>query len=98
MTKNSKFLTIQQKIEAAKASTKLTSKEVLKMAESQGNLMKKNELSWYRELIRYLPTKTNPFCTMDFLKTVKNKKRRSHKKQAKFYLDLFEYLGCNYRK
>ena len=98
MTKNSKFLTIQQKIEAAKASTKLTSKEVLKMAEAQGNLMKKNELSWYRELIRYLPTKTKNFCTMDFLKTVKNKKRRSHKKQAKFYLDLFEYLGCNYRK
>ena len=66
------------------------------MAREQGNLMKKNEVSWMRELIKYLPAKQKTFCTVDFLKTVKNQKRRSHKRQAKFYFDIFEYLGCNY--
>ena len=98
MTSYTILKTLLQKLEEAKSKTKLTPREILDFAQKQGSLMKKNEISWMRELIKYLPSKADTFCTVKFLITVKNQKRRSHKRQAKFYFDLFEYLGCNYRK
>ena len=98
MTSRPILKTLQQKILEYKSKTRLTTQEILKLAQDQGTLMKKNEISWMRELIKYLPAREETFSTIDFLTTVKNKKKRSHKRQAKFYLDIFEYLGCNYRK
>ena len=98
MTTRSPLLTLQQRLFEARSQTRLTTQAILEIAQNQGSLMKKNELSWTRELIKFLPVVKHTFCTVDFLKAVKNQKRRSHKRQAKFYLDLFEYLGCNYSK
>ena len=91
-----RLLTLERVILDSQNKTALTTKSILAFAVEQGHLLKKNEISWFRELIRYLPTKKPTFCTIDFLIIVKNKKRRSHKRQSGFYFKLFELLGSSY--
>ena len=88
--------TLKQTIQESQNKTTITTKAVLSLAVEQGHLLKRNEVSWFRELIKYLPTKQSEFCTIKFLITVKNKKRRSHKRQSGFYFKLFELLGSSY--
>ena len=87
---------LEEVIHNSKNKTTITTKSVLALAVEQGHLLKKNEVSWFRELIKHLPTKKQTFCTIDFLIKVKNKKRRSHKRQSGFYFKLFELLGSSY--
>ena len=69
------------------------------IAHEQQNMFQKTDISTLRELLtceEILPLHKTEFDTVEYLLWLKNKKKRSHKKQSRFLIDIFEELGCTY--
>jgi hypothetical protein len=62
--------------------------------------MKSYEISWCRELIRYLAKsgafEKKSFDSIEFFEELKAKRKVSHKKQALWYSKIFGSIGANY--
>ena len=60
--------------------------------------LKTYEKTYIIQLINAINFKHKYFNTEKFLKTIKLKKKRSHKQEAKWYFKLFEELGAKYKQ
>ena len=59
--------------------------------------LKQYEKTYMIQLIKSMNFKRNWFNTAKFLETIKMKRKRSHKQEAKWYFKLFSELGAKYK-
>jgi len=55
------------------------------------------EKTYIIQLIKEMDFKRTSFDTAEFLETIKAKKKRSHKQEAKWYFKVFTELGAKYK-
>ena len=58
--------------------------------------MRPHEKTYFRQIITNIDFKNQYFDTTKFIRMVKNKKKKSHNFEAKFYMKVFTELGANY--